>query len=65
MFSYEFVGSRLPLQSGDGPMEQEVRAAAAQVAAAALVSERFLLPGDVERVVAAALMSFEEDDPAC
>ena len=55
----EFVGSRLPLQSGAMQMDQAVREAALRAAAADLVSDRLLLPGDVDRVVAWALGSFD------
>jgi len=56
---YEFVGSRLPLQSGGTPMEETAREAATRAAAAELVAGRFLLPGDLDRAVAVALRYFD------
>lgn len=55
----EFVGSRLPLQSGGIEMDHPSREAALRAAAADLVSDRLLLPDDVERVVDWALHSFD------
>ncbi len=63
---YEFVGSRLPLQSGRAPLDRGAREAATRAAAADLVAARFLLPGDLQRVVGEALSSFGgvgEQDP--
>lgn len=57
---YEFVGSRLPLQSGDTQGGPGNRDAAIRAAAATLVAERLLLPEDLERVVALALTSFDD-----
>lgn len=52
---YEFVGSRLPLQSGGTRMDQEARDCATRAAAADLVAERFLLPDDLQRVLTGVL----------
>ena len=60
---YEFVGSRLPLQSGGTQMDPEARAATTRAAAVDLVAARYLLPGDLERVVAGALGCFDDDAP--
>jgi hypothetical protein len=56
---YEFVGSRLPLQSEAGLPDRATYEAAARTAAEALVTARFLLERDVERVIAEALRSFD------
>ncbi len=57
---YEFVGSRLPLQSGGTQMDRTAREVVLRAVAADLVSERLLLPGDLDRVVAGALGCFDD-----
>jgi hypothetical protein len=52
---YEFVGSRLPLQSGRPVPDAATVEAAARAAAAELVDEGLLLPEDVARTVTEAL----------
>ena len=48
---YEFVGSRLPLQSPPEVRDRETLESECRAAAQRLVNARFLLAGDVERVV--------------
>ena len=57
---YEFVGSRLPLQSGRPFPDRDTYALEARAAADALVTARFLLSRDVERTVTDALRFFDE-----
>jgi hypothetical protein len=52
---YEFVGSRLPLQSGRTPPDAAATEDAARAAACDLVEQGFLLPEDADRTVAEAL----------
>jgi hypothetical protein len=56
---YEFVGSRLPLQSGRERPDRKTYEAAVRAAALALVTDRFLLERDVERTVAEALRFYD------
>lgn len=61
---YEFVGSRLSLQSGGPPIDRAAREAATRAVAADLVIAGFLLAGDLERVVAGALGCFDDGGEA-
>jgi hypothetical protein len=58
---YEFLGSRLPLQSAGAPMARPAYEAAVQRAAQALVDARVLLAVDVRRVSDEAMRLYDEE----
>ncbi len=57
---YEFVGSRLPLQSGRAVPDRAAYERAVRVAAGELVGMRLLLEPDIERTVAEAMRFFDD-----
>ena len=57
---YEFVGSRLPLQSTGAPPDRSVYESAVRAEAESLVAARYLLERDIERTVAEALRFFDD-----
>ncbi len=57
---YEFVGSRVPLQSGRPLPDRVTYEAAVRAAALQLVATGFLLHGDVDSVVAEAMDLFDQ-----
>jgi len=59
---YEFVGSRLPLQSGETGPDRETGRAQVRAVARALVDDGFLLEEDLERVVGDTVHLFDEEN---
>ena len=58
---YEFVGSRLPLQTKDAVTDRATREAQVRAASRALVDDGFLLEEDYERVVDHTLRLFDDE----